>query len=266
MTVQKFPNLGDHSDGTLFNDDSSDANKHDIFNRAAGLLDKCRNSVVNVIVSEGAGGVVTLTNDQYLGFGLVRLLPEQGSPGGPKDPFVLIVPTQKRVFAVENLTGQTCTVETGASPTGSQRILDGQTMLIQSNGEALYRLGQSGSTVIYDLGFYIPGVPPYDAVGGFHVAGRAFQLLAGAPQSRAHAETAPASGESDKIFDIRKNGASIGSATFTALSNTGSFSVSSDVQWNVGDRLTIVNPASPSPDIEETTLADVGIHLVLKLV
>lgn len=271
MSNGQLPNLGDHSDGAHIIE--SQEKKEVTANTLLSLIDNSINRFIDVIVSEGAGGNITLTDDQFLGNGLFRLVPESGSPGGPKATFTLTVPqTQSdstpmlRRFAVLNSTGQKCVVTTGDSPAEEIQIPDSEIRVIHSLGADLVEVARGGvSSQPYDLAFFIPGAPQPAAIGGLHVAVRNVRLPTGAPGGQAYAETPPGSGESDRVFDILHNGGSVGSITFSALGNVGTFSVGGNVDLAIGDRLVIVNPANPSPDIEVSDIADIAITVPLTL-
>lgn len=70
---------------------------------------------------------------------------------------------------------------------------------------------------------------------------RAMTLAIGASGSQAYAQTAAGA---ETVFDLQKNGVSIGSCTFAAGGNTGSYSVSSAVSFAAGDRFAIIGPST----------------------
>lgn len=185
-----------------------------------------------------------------------RLQPETGSPSLDGD-FTLLVPATPRAFAIFNDTIYTCTVRALGSPTGREAVLNaGARAWLYSDGENVEEVSN-----IYDVAFFVSGSPTFDAVGGLFVAPRAFQIPQSAPGSQGYALTASGAGEVDQVFDIQKNGSSIGSVTFAAEANTATIAFASAVSFAAGDRLAIINPGNPSPDTESTALANIGITL-----
>ncbi len=59
--------------------------------------------------------------------------------------------------------------------------------------------------------------------------------------SQGYATTAPSA---DTVFDLRKNGASVGSMTFASGSNVATFTFAAKTTFAVGDRFSIVAPAA----------------------
>lgn len=252
--MANLPNLGGHTDGGHIT--QAQSQKEVTSNGLDDLLDNSVNAVVDVVCSDGGNGFVTVTEDDYLAAGVLHLIPEPGSPGLSAD-FNLVVTTASKRFVVWNQSGFTATVEGAGSPTTSVVIENGELALLHSlAGETIIKVATSKQ--FYDIAFFLAGVPTFDAVGGLFVATRALTIPAGATGSQAYADTAPGGAEIDQIFDIQRNGSSVGSITFTASSNTGTFSVASDIVLAVGDRLAIVNPSNPSPD-EDTVVANVGV-------
>lgn len=68
-----------------------------------------------------------------------------------------------------------------------------------------------------------------------------FTLKANLADSRARCTTAPSA---DTVFDLQKNGTSVGSMTFANGSNTATFSMASDQTFNAGDRWEVVAPVT----------------------
>lgn len=67
---------------------------------------------------------------------------------------------------------------------------------------------------------------------------------------------ASAAATGSTVFDVQKNGASIGSMTFAAGATTATFSTSGAVSFAAGDILSVISPATA-----DATLADVGLVL-----
>ena len=252
--MANLPNLGAHADSAHIT--QAQSQKEVTSNAIDDLLDNSNNAVVDITVSTGSPVVVSGTD--FTGNVLLKLVSDTGSPGGPEVGFTLEVPNTARTFIVKNTTGQTATVDLSPSPfaVATVEVIDGETALIHGDGTTFEKV--AGSTTFYDVAFFISGVPVFDAVGGMLVAVRAFTIPINATGSQAYADTPPASGELDKVFDIHKNGASVGSFTFASLANTGTFIFASAVSFVAGDRLRIINLTNPSPT-EETAIANITV-------
>lgn len=90
------------------------------------------------------------------------------------------------------------------------------------------------------------------------VAPRSFVLKAGLPSSVAKSNTAPGA---NTIYSIKKNNNQIGTINWTTGSNNGSFSFAADVQFVLGDVLTVTSPATADnnhTDIEWTFVANLA--------
>ena len=110
----------------------------------------------------------------------------------------------------------------------------------------------AGAQVIqaYDLAVFIDGKP---AAGSFAIrmpAARAFKLIAGARANSAVAATASA------VFQIQKNGSSIGTITFAAAASSATITNLVDQTFAVGDVLSITCPAT-----QDGTLSDIAVTL-----
>ena len=107
-----------------------------------------------------------------------------------------------------------------------------------------------------DLSFYVGGTPGAGVKIGKHTATRRFTLNDDLASSQAHADTAGTVGAA--VFDVQRNGVSIGSITFAVASTTATFTTSgaSEEVFAIGDRLTVV-----APNPANATLADVAITL-----
>jgi hypothetical protein len=108
----------------------------------------------------------------------------------------------------------------------------------------------------YDIGLFAPGKPGAGALLDRFVCPRALTLPAGATGAQAFAGIAPTAAAS---FSIQKNGVTIGSVTFAAGSQIGTFTVSAAVTFAAGDRLELVGPGT-----QDATMADVAITLPLQ--
>lgn len=104
-----------------------------------------------------------------------------------------------------------------------------------------------------DLATWIIGEPTASQIVFRFIAVRALHFPASLTGSQAKAGVA-ATGST--VFDIQKNGSSVGSITFSASGTTGAFSAASAISLAAGDVLSIVAPGTP-----DATLADISITL-----
>lgn len=105
----------------------------------------------------------------------------------------------------------------------------------------------------YDTGGAYTGVPTASVVLIRYSFPRQVIFASGLSPSRGVAAVA-ATAQTD--FDIRKNGASVGTMRFAAAATTASFIMASQTTFAAGDILTVVAPATP-----DVTLADIGFAL-----
>lgn len=87
-----------------------------------------------------------------------------------------------------------------------------------------------------------------------YVAARSFTLPINAVVSQFKSTIAATA---SKVFNIQKNGANIGTATFAAAGTSATFSVASATNFVTGDLLTLVAPAAP-----DATLANLAFNFV----
>jgi len=111
---------------------TSQNQKEVTINDAINKLDDAGNSSLNITITTHR----TLTADEFTGNALFNL------SGSPAAVFNLVIPTTKRLFAVRNNTGKTCTVKYASS--GSLALADGDEMLIHSDGTDIVGLGGGG--------------------------------------------------------------------------------------------------------------------------
>lgn len=119
--------------------------------------------------------------------------------------------------------------------------------------EADSRYLQSAGAQPFDLTAFYPGVPSASAIVTRVPVARAVTFPSGLTGSIAKSRVAATA---QKIFDVQKNGVSVGSITFAAGATTATFTVASAITLAAGDLLSIIAPSTA-----DTTLADVGIVL-----
>lgn len=93
------------------------------------------------------------------------------------------------------------------------------------------------------------GVPTGSAILLRFLADRAFSLPSGLADAEGHAGT---TNTGALVFDLQKNGVSIGSMNFAASASTATFTFSTTTSFAAGDRFDVVAPATPG------TIADVS--------
>lgn len=108
---------------------------------------------------------------------------------------------------------------------------------------------------IYDLLFAMAGTENSETLSV--PLPREVVLPAGAPFSRASARSAAAA---EAVYEIQKNGVQVGTVTWAASATEATFSVASDVTFNIGDRIAIVGPSTA-----DSTLTFPGISLRMRV-
>lgn len=129
----------------------------------------------------------------------------------------------------------------------------------------------------YDIGFFFPGQPgrgiEEDGTCFSFRADRAFYLPEDLPGSVGGLEGAS---EIEMVFPIYKNGDAIGSFTIGGNTEgsssgemlppeTGTFTFAADVQFNPGDRLRVLRPATLDYNARDLTITFAGIRGVIGL-
>lgn len=114
----------------------------------------------------------------------------------------------------------------------------------------------SWTGVPYDIGGSCFGAPGASAAVTRFIAPRTMTIAASSATT-AYCDT-PSTGA--VTLSIKKNGSQVGTVSFAAGANTGTVSIASPVTLAVGDRLTIVAPATP-----DATFGDFEISLAATL-
>lgn len=123
--------------------------------------------------------------------------------------------------------------------------------LTQTEGDARYL--QSIGAQPFDVTAFYPGVPSASAIITRVPVARAVTFPSGLTGSIGRARVAATA---QTVFDVQKNGASVGSITFAASATSATLTAASAVTLAAGDILAIIAPGSA-----DTTLADVGVVL-----
>lgn len=166
-------------------------------------------------------------------------------------------PTVKRLYVVDNTTARSIECWIGSGAVVTIPTVDSGVIFSDGTDMLLVKLGRS-----------VGGGPANSGVGNFEVPmtfigaisesrelirlpfTRPVVFKATLPESRGTAGTAPTS---TFDFTLRKNGVSIGTASFAALATTATFSFASNVIFAPGDYLSVDSQATP-----DATLANVG--------
>jgi hypothetical protein len=228
----------------------SQSNKVVTINEAIVALDNAGNASSDV--DTAAGGTIAVAAAV---FNRAVVLALTGAPAGA---YNLEVPANERLFAVDNQSGQTATVQVTGGGGASVDVADGEQLLLHSDATDVksYGGGSSGGgggSSLADYGLYLPGVPVASQVLSRLLFAQAVDTSVNLAGSLAVSGVA-ATASTD--FDLQKNGASIGTLNFAIGATTGTFTVASGQNFAIGDTFEVVAPAAP-----DATLADITITL-----
>ncbi|HEX9768449.1 MAG TPA: hypothetical protein VGA50_04660 [Kiloniellales bacterium] len=220
------------------------------------LVAEASNAVLAIALGNLAGDAYALSAEDFTENAVFVLSAAGGSPTLDA-AFTFQLPATQRRLAVVNLTDFTATVQVGAGPAGLTVAVAPDTSAdLSSNGTDVRWITNRLFVVGFSFGQFV-----YDAIAGSHVAVAPFRLPKDLPDSQAYAWTPSGAGESDRVISIQKNESQIGTVTFAAEANTGTFVLNADQDFAVGNRLRLVNPSDPSPSEPSPALQDVSIDL-----
>ena len=228
-------------------------NKFLTINDAISLLEASTNDIyANAAVGAGP---LTLTEAQATRYHVYKV-------SGAANNYNLTLPVTingnnaKRVFAVHNNdTTYTVTVKPVSGSGTTVVLLPGQAALIYQTYEDMVALSRAGLTVPYDLGFFVPASPEDGGMVLKFTAVRAVTIPADFAGSLGHCEVVPSDG--DAVFDVQKNGSSVGSITINTSGVFAFTTSATPVSLAVNDRLSII---APTP--QDSTLADVNVNIL----
>lgn len=208
----------------------------------------------NKLLASATTGNWNLSEAQFTQYNVFK-------PSGRAGAFLLTLPdavnisNPERCFIVWNAdTTYNCTVEALSTPGATVILTPGQVAVCYRNGVNVYSLisGSAGLSPIYDIGFFIPSKPGAGAEVLRFKAVRAFSIAGNAAGSTGSVGVNPTS---TAAFDIKKNGSSVGSISFsTGGVATFSTTAGAVVSFAINDILTIVAPGS-----QDATMADIGV-------
>lgn len=214
-------------------------------NDQAAQLDAAITEILSVSL---ASGNVALTSSQFRG--AVKFI----GTGHTVSRNLTFTAIKRGLFVVQN----------DGTSSGTLNVIVGSTTLSLAIGEigqystdgttnGLKRVGgETGTSNPFDVATFVGGKPDNSELVLYIPMVRTVVFPAGLTGSYALANVASTG---TKVFDIQKNGSSIGSATFTA-SATGVLAMASQTTFSAGDKLGIVAPAS-----QDATLSDIGFNL-----
>jgi hypothetical protein len=184
-------------------------------------------------------------------------------------------PTGATGASVTGATGATGAASTVVGPTGptgapgatgptgatgaTGTSITGPTGATGATGAASTAVGPTGPTgpigiSYYDIGLFYSGAPQSSAVLMRFVTPRAFTLPTNLPGSSAQSGI---NATTTTVFNIRKNGSTVGTMTFIVNNASASFTLSTSVSFIAGDMLEVIAPV-----VADATLADISMTLV----
>lgn len=211
-------------------------------NDQAGQLDAALTEALAVLVT--VSNVFTLSTLQFQRAQIFVVDEDGGSPATAA--ITLTVPSIPRgLFTVLNNTAFPLTVEVAAQPLASPvvKAVSGLSLLY-CDGTNVFNAGRMGH---YDAGDAFTGSPTTSQVVFQYIFPREVTLPEDLTNSQGTAGTASTG---TATFDVKKNGANVGTMVFTA-STTATFTMASDTVYAAGDVLEISAPA-----VVDATLAD----------
>lgn len=226
-------------------------NKYITHNNAIAYLEQAMNA--RLAKSTTGTTDITLTTNECTRYHYYEI---SGGSGAYNVVFLGEISTNNanRVFAIKNASSQVVTVKSDAA--GTTVVLNaGASAIIHQNHDDMVKIAEFDglTTVPYDLGASLPGLPDDNVEFMKFVAARAIDFADDFAGSVGHCGTNPTS---TAAFDVKKNGSSIGSIS---ISTGGVFTFSTTggaVALAIGDRISI---QAPSP--QDATLSNVAITL-----
>jgi hypothetical protein len=260
---------------------ASQNQKEVTINDQAGELDAALTAKLALTID--STNARTLTSTELRRFFFFDLDPDGGDP--PDGAITLTLPSgiSRGPFAVINDTGFDVTVEITGQALAPLTIADGEAALLTSDGvnvrqagTVIAALGDIADVVLaglapghmlrrnganqwvneetpYDLSFFLPGTYSSGALMAQVVLDRAVTFPDGLSGTQGYSGV---NASATTVLDLQKNGANVGTITFTSAGSTAAFAMSGAISFAAGDRLSIVNE-----DPADATLADVSLTL-----
>lgn len=221
-------------------------NKHITHNTTVGKIDAAITASLTVpITATNAATISSLDISGHFSF--------TATNSGATAASIITVgtPAIRGLFRVLNSVGQLLTVTIAAQPLAAHVLVPGEAALLYSDG---VNVSLAHSTAA-EVGGFNGGLPPANAVLLRYITPRPFNLPAGLPRSQAYLAVAPTVAAA--VFNVRKNGGSVGSLDFAVGANVATFTLATAVAFAPGDRLEIV-----APNPANATAADLSFSLV----
>lgn len=118
----------------------------------------------------------------------------------------------------------------------------GKSLVVNGTEDAVEWASPGGLSAYLNIAFFAGGTPTASTIVARYIAIGDFSVPSGASGSYGKLAVGPSGGSI--VFDIRKNGSSIGSLSFSSGATTGSFSISSTTGFAAGDYLDFVAPSN----------------------
>jgi hypothetical protein len=152
---------------------------------------------------------------------------------------VVTFPAIKRgLFLAQNTSGFDATLQIAGQPLTAPVLANDAARLFECDGVNVTSIKLD---VPYDVAAQFGGIPPAGSTVFMRVtSSETYRLLAGLPGSQVYCLVTPSA---STVFDLKKNGTSIGSVSIAGGSNTATFTFTSGVDFTTGDRFSIVAPA-----------------------
>lgn len=220
-------------------------------NDQAGQLDAALTDTLAVAVT--SSNAVTLTSAQFQRAQFLVIDEDGGDPATAA--ITITVPAVSRgLFTVVNNTAFVVTIEiSGQTKTSPTIKATGGMVLLICDGSDVTVSGAAGT---YDIGSAFGGTPTASEVIFEFVFPRDITLPAGLTDSQGKAGVA-ATGST--TFDIKKNGANVGTMIFAAAGTVATFAMATDAVFVAGDTLSIAGPGTADATIAGLIFTIVGV-------
>jgi hypothetical protein len=226
---------------------SNQLNKYITANDQVGELDAAITESMAVPVDDTYA--VTLTAAAFRRHFLLEVADATTPPG---DAITLTVPAVARgVFAVRNTTAHPVTVTISGQSADPPVVLPDEVQLVVCNGADVLPAGSTQPP--YDIMLFLPGTQDDGQLLLELVWVRDLAFPEDLAGSEAYAGAAPAA---EAVMKLLKNDVEVGTVTFAAAGQTGTYDLAGGALFAAGDRLAVTAPATA-----DTMLADVALGL-----
>lgn len=210
----------------------SQANKEATINDAIRALE----NATQANRTQAITAATTLTTDQFTDYFYHTFTGTFGAT-------TLTVPNTQRLFYVKNNTNGALTVRAGSFAVTTVVAAGSGTLLYCDGSDEVTAVGGAGSGgAQHVIGTFFSGDGVDENAELIYVFTRAVDFADDMPLCKAFADVVAATGS--VVFDLQKNGSSIGTLTFAVSTATGTFATTTATSFAVGDRLHVVCPAA----------------------